>query len=67
MGGGAEKKESGVAAQKNNRKSVTLEELSKHRTPSDAWLTMKGKHLMHAHCTEEHSMPLGRCIQSRHM
>lgn len=27
----------------NTKKKVTLEELGKHRTPEDAWLTMEGK------------------------
>jgi len=43
MGGGAEKKEASSSAPSSQRRQVTLEELSKHRTPSDAWMTMKGK------------------------
>jgi len=42
MGGGAEKNEAEALAQPAKKRQVTLEELSKHRTPSDAWMTMKG-------------------------
>ena len=39
MGGGAENAMAGKATQRK----ITLEELSKHRTPEDAWVTYRGK------------------------
>ncbi len=43
MGGGAENKSASSVASNKGPRRITLEELSKHRTPNDAWLTMRGK------------------------
>jgi len=37
MGGGAEN------VQQQKQRKITLEELAKHRTPNDAWMSMRGK------------------------